>query len=87
MRILPVVTAKFAELEPCGTSTVTGRVATLVLELESDTVTPPVPAADVRLTVPVADWRLVIVLGVTEILLNATVGGLMVTPKVAFTPE
>ncbi len=84
---LPAVTVNVVEVEPWGTVTLEGTVAAVVLELESDTTTPPVPAADVRLTVPVPDLPLTIVLGLTEILLKAGDGGLTVTPKVAFTPE
>ena len=81
------VTVKVAEVEPWGTVTLEGTVAAVVLELESDTTTPPLPAADVRLTVPVPVWPPEIVLGLTEILLRAGGAGLTVTPKVAFTPE
>lgn len=58
-----------------------------MLELESDTVTPPVPAADVRVTVPVPDWPLVMIAGLTETPLSAADSGLTVTLKVAFTPR
>jgi hypothetical protein len=84
---LPAVTVNVVDVEPWGTVTFEGTVAAVVLELESDTTTPPVPAADVRLTVPVPDFPLTIVLGLTEIPLRAGAGGLTVTPKVAFTPE
>jgi hypothetical protein len=83
---VPAVTANVAEVEPCGTVTLEGTLAAAVLELERDTATPPVPAADVRVTVPVPDCPLTIVLGLTETLLKAA-GGLMVTAKVSFTPE
>jgi hypothetical protein len=43
-----------AEVEPCGTVTLDGTLAAVELELESDTATPPTPAAVVRVTVPVA---------------------------------
>jgi hypothetical protein len=78
---------KVADVEPCATVTLEGTLAVVVLELDSDTATPPVPAASVRLTVPVPDWPLTIVLGLTEMLLRAGAGGLTVTPNVAFTPE
>jgi hypothetical protein len=84
--IVPVVTAKVAELEPCRIVTVDGTV-TLGLELERETATPPVPAAAVRLTVPVPDWPPTIVLGLTETLLRTGAGGLTVTPNVLLTPE
>jgi hypothetical protein len=67
--------------------TLAGTLAAAVLELESETATPPVPAAAVRLTTPVPVMPLTIVLGLTETLLNAAGGGLMVTPNVALTPE
>jgi hypothetical protein len=78
---LPVLTANVTEEEPCGTVTLEGTVAAVVLELESATATPPVPAADVRVTVPVPGCPLTIVLGLTEMLLSAGAGGLMVTPN------
>jgi hypothetical protein len=52
---VPVVTVNVVEVEPWGTVTFAGTLAAAVLELESATVTPPVPAAAVRLTVPVPD--------------------------------
>ena len=64
-----------------------GTPAAEVLELESDTATPPLPAAEVSTTVPVADPPLVIVLALTERLLSAGGGGLTVTPNVALTLE
>jgi FlaG/FlaF family flagellin (archaellin) len=76
-----------ADVEPCATVTLAGTLAAVVLELDSDTATPPVPAASVRLTVPVPDWPLTIVLGLTETLLSAAAGGLTVTPNVLLPPE
>jgi hypothetical protein len=76
-----------ADVEPCATVTLEGTLAAVVLELESDTVTPPVPAAAVRLTVPVPVWPLTIVLGLTETLLSAADGGAIKTPNVLLTPE
>jgi len=64
-----------------------GTLAAVVLELESDTATPPLPAAEVKVTVPVADPPLEIVLGLTERPLSAGGGGLTVIPNVALTPE
>ncbi len=84
---LPAVTMNEAELEPDGIVTVEGTLAAAVLELESATATPPVPAVEVRLTVPEPVCPLTMVLGLTEILLRAGGGGLTVTPKVVFTPE
>lgn len=76
-----------AEVEPCGTVTFAGTLAAVVLELDRDTTTPPDPAADVRLTVPVPDSPLTIVPGLTETLLRAAGGGLTVMPNVALAPE
>ena len=84
---VPAVTVNVAEVCPCGTVTLDGTLATVVLELESDTATPPLPAAEVRLTVPVADPPLAIVLELTERLLSAGAGGLTVIPNVALTLE
>lgn len=78
---------KAAEVEPCGTVTVAGTLAALLLELDSDTVRPPVPAAAVRLTVPAPDKPLMIELGLTATLLNAAGAGLTVMPNVACAPE
>jgi hypothetical protein len=75
------------EVRPWGTVTVVGTLAAAVLELASDTTTPPVPADDVRVTVPIPDWPLARVLGLTEIPLRAGGGGSMVTPKVTLAPE
>jgi hypothetical protein len=57
------------------------------LELESDTTAPLVPAADVRVTVPVPDCPLAIVFGLTETLLRAVATGSMVTSNIALAPE
>jgi len=76
-----------AEVEPCATVTLEGTVTAAVLELDNDTTTPPLPAIAVRLTVPVPDWPLTMALGLTETLLKAAGGGLIVIPKVAFTPK
>ena len=84
---MPAVTVNVADVDPAGTVTLAGTLAAVLLELESVTTTPPVPAAEVRLTVPVPVWPLMIVLGLTETLLNAAAGGLMVTPNVLLTPE
>jgi len=53
--IVPAVTVNVAVVEPAATVTLAGTPAAAVLELESDTATPPVPAAEVRVTVPVRD--------------------------------
>ena len=84
---LPAFTVNVVEVEPAGTVTVAGTLAAGALELESDTVTPPVPAAAVRLTVPVPVKPLMIEVGLTETLLSAASGGLTVIPNVVFTPE
>jgi len=84
---LPVVTENVAEVEPCGTVTLAGTLAAVVLELESDTATPPVPATLVRLITPVPDCPLTMVLGATDTLLSAAGGGLTVRLKVVLAPE
>ncbi len=87
MVTLPALTVKVAEVAPCGIVTVVGTLATALLELDSDTTTPPVPAAAVKLTVPVPVKPLMIDVGLIDILLRAAGRGLTVTPNVAFTPE
>jgi len=77
---VPAVTAKVADVCPWGIVTEAGTVAAELLELDSDTETPPLPAADVRVTVPVAVPPLAIVLELTDKLLSAGAGGLMVIP-------
>jgi hypothetical protein len=64
-----------------------GTLATVLLELESERATPPVPAGSVRLIVPVAVWPLTMLLGLTETLPRAAGAGFTVTPNVALTPE
>jgi hypothetical protein len=83
---VPEVTENVTEVKPCGTVTVVSTLADAALELESDTIAPPVPAGPVRVTVPVPDWPLTIVPGLTEILFKAAGGGLTVRPKVLITP-
>ncbi len=57
-----------------------GTLAAEVFELDSNTVTPPLPAAEVSVTVPVAEPPLVIVPELAESVLSAGAGGLIVTP-------
>ena len=83
---LPVATGNVAEVTPCGTVTDAGMLAAAEFELESDTTAPPDPAAEVRLTVPVPDWPLTIMLGLIETLPSAGATGLTVTPAVILTP-
>ena len=52
---LLVVTAKVALVDPAGTVTLAGTVAAAVLLLDNETVKPPDGAAEVRVTVPVAE--------------------------------
>ena len=82
---LPVVTEKVAEVKPCATVTEAGTLAAEAFELESDTTTPPEPAAAVRVTVPVLDWLLTTDPGDTETLLRATARGFTVNPAVSLT--
>ena len=85
---VPAVTANVAEVAPAATVTLAGTVAAEVLELETATTAPPVPAACVRVTVPVPVLALTMVLGLTERVLKAAGGGLIVTPDdVMLTPE
>jgi hypothetical protein len=66
--------------------TVAGTLAA-AFGLKSDTTTLPDGAAAVRVTVPVPDCPLTIVLGDTEILLSAAGGGLTVNTNVSLVPE
>ncbi len=50
---IPVATVNIVEVDPCGIVTLEGMLAAAVLELLSDTMAPPLPAAAVRVTVPV----------------------------------
>ena len=84
---VPAVAVNVAEVDPAGTVTLAGTLAAVPLELESVTTAPPVPAAAVRVMVPVPVCPLTIVLGLTETLLNAAGGGVMVSPNVLLTPE
>ena len=74
---VPAVTVNVVEVAPAGIDMVDGTLAA-VLELDSDTVIPPVPAAEVSVTVPVPVWPLAIELGLTDTLLSAAGGGVMV---------
>ena len=82
---VPVVTVNVTEVAPCGTVTEAGTLAAEVFELESDTTAPPEGAASVRVTVPVPDWPLTIVLGLTERLWSAAATGFTVIPAVLLT--
>ena len=82
------MTVNVAVVAPAATVMLEGTVAAEVLELESDTATPPVPAASVRVIVPVPVWPLTIVFGLTERLLRAAGGGVIVMlDDVLLTPE
>ena len=81
------MTVNVAVVWPCGTVTVAGTVAVEVSELDNDTDIPPLPAADVSVTVPVAVAPLAMVLELTDRLLSAGGGGLTVTLPVLFTLE
>ena len=85
---VPAVTVNVAEVAPAATDTLDGTVAAEVFELDSDTVTPPVPAAEVSVTVPVPVWPLAMELGLTETLLRAAGGGVIVKlAEVLLAPE
>jgi hypothetical protein len=82
---LPAVTAKVADFAPWVIVIDVGTLAADEFELESEIIAPPAGAAAVRLTVPVPDWPLTIVVGLTEILLSAGKGGFTVTTAVLLT--
>lgn len=84
---LPAITENVADVAPCGIVIVAGTLAAVVLELESNTDKPPVPAGAVRLIVPVPDRPLTSVVGLAETPLNAGWGGATVTANVALVPE
>ena len=84
---LPPITENVADVEPGWTMTVDGTPAAAPLELESETTTPPEPAGAVRFMVTVADCVLAITVGLTAMLLKAVGAGLIVRPKVSFTPR
>ena len=84
---VPAVTVNVPVVAPDATVTLPGTVAAEVLELERATTTPPVPAACVRVTVPVPVWPLPMVAGLTETPLKAAGGGLTVTMNVAVRVE
>jgi len=63
-----------------------GTVAAEVLELDRDTDIPPLPAAEVRVTVPVAVPPLAMLLELTDRLLSAGGGGLIVIETVPWRP-
>ncbi|HTR39657.1 MAG TPA: hypothetical protein VMH80_27475 [Bryobacteraceae bacterium] len=77
---VPAVTVNVAEVWPFAIVTEAGTVAAEVLELASDTETPPLPAAEVRLTVPVAVPPPPMELALTAKLLSVGGGELTVMP-------
>jgi len=84
---LPAVTENVEEVDPCGTVTEAGTEAAVVFELETETTAPPEPAGAVIVIVPTPAWPLTMVLGLTETLLSAAAGGLIVIAKLLLTPE
>ena len=86
MDTVPAVTAKVAVVEPCATVTL-GGIVRPAGELDRLTTAPPEPAGLVRVTVPVAEPPLVIVLGATDTLDKAAGGGFTITAEVLFTPR
>jgi hypothetical protein len=60
-----VETVKVARVEPAGTVTLAGTVAAAVLSLDKETTKPPEGAAEVRVTVPVAEFPPTMSIGLT----------------------
>lgn len=81
-----VATVNVCEVAPAETVTLAGTVTDFVLELANETTTPPVGAADVRVTVPVPVCPPTMVLGLTFTLVSDGAGGLTVSAKVLLTP-
>ena len=84
---VPEVTAKVTEVAPCCTVTVAGTLAAEIFELATDTTAPPDGATAVRVTVPVPDCPLTMVVGKTETALRAAAIGSTVSLNVAVPPE
>ena len=83
---VPAVTEKVAEVAPCATVTEAGTLmAAFGVESDTDITAPPDGAAELRVTVPVPDWPLTIVLGLTERLWSAAATGFTVIPAVLLT--
>ncbi len=82
------VTVNVAEVAPAATVTLVGTVAAVALELDSDMLAPPLGAAAVRVTVPVPVAPLASELGLTDTVLSAAGGGVMVKlDEVTLAPE
>ncbi len=84
---MPAFIVNVAEVEFWGTVILDGTDAAAGLELESEILTPPGPAAPVRETVPVPDRPLVSNVGITARPLKAGGGGFTVIGNVDFAPE
>jgi hypothetical protein len=68
-----VVTVNVALVDPAATVTLAGTCAALVLLLDSDTLAPPLGAAPLNVTVPVAELPPVTLVGLTDTPDNVTV--------------
>lgn len=84
---VPEITENFTDVDPCWTVTLAGTLSAAAFELDSTSVTPPLPAAAVRVTTPLVELALLSTEEVSDRLLRATVGGLTVTTNALFTPE
>ena len=84
---IPVVTENVVDADPLGTVTDAGTLAAAVFELERETTAPPDPAFPVIVMVPTPVCPLIIVLGLTERLLSASVEDVVtVSAKVLLVP-
>ncbi len=81
-----VVTVNVALVNPAATVTLAGTCATVVLLLDSETLAPPLGAALLKVTLPVAELPPVTIVGLTDTDDNDTVEAAVTVNAVLLVP-